>query len=215
MILLCEFAPLDRFDAVLGKLSEHGLLLESDPKLLSISRLIVGSAIKGSWWGHPKGRAIWLITERLADHPDVMLLKLVAGKVTYVHRRLWAAAYTVARSGESWQSHRLSSEARAILTRLRRVGWLRTDELPRTKTGWTAATKDLEKRLLVFSQEIHTDSGAHAKRLESWVYWAQRRGVANVEMTVENAKSLLEQATQTIGATDAAMPWRLRQTHWR
>jgi hypothetical protein len=158
----------DRLKEVLEELREHGLLLESDPKLLSVSRLIVGNAIKGSWWGHPKGRAIWLITERLADHPDVMILKLVAGKVTYVHRRLWPAAYTVARSHEPWQSQRLSAGARSILARLHKVGWVRTDQLPRRKGGWTSAAKDLEKRLLVFSQETHTESGAHAKRLEDW-----------------------------------------------
>ena len=201
---------MDRFEAVLEELREHGLLLESDPKLLSVSRLIVGSAIKGSWWGHPKGRAIWLITERLADHPNVMVLKLVARRVTYVHRRLWTAAYTVARSNEPWQSRGLSAGARAILTELRKVGWVRTDQLPRRKSGWTAATKDLEQRLLAFSQEFHTESGSHAKRLESWEHWAGRVALEDVEMTVAHAKSLLEQATRSIGASGIAMlPWSL------
>jgi hypothetical protein len=201
----------DRFNEVFEKLREHGLLLESDPKLLSVSGLIVGRAIKGSWWGHPKGRAIWLTTERLADHPDAMVLKLVAGKVTYVHRRLWLAAYTVARSNEPWQSQRLSAGARAILTRLRTDGWVRTDQLPRSKSGWTSATKELEQRLLVFSEELHTESGAHAKRLESWEHWARRLDLNEVEMTVAHAKSLLEQATESIGASGAAMlPWRWR-----
>ena len=201
---------MDRFEAVLEELREHGLLLGSDPKLLSVSRLMVGRAIKGSWWGHPKGRAIWLITERLADHPHVMVLKLVARKVTYVHRRLWRAAYTVARSNEPWQLQGLSAGARAILTELRKVGWVRADQLPRKRGGWTAATKDLEQRLLVFSQEFHTESGSHAKRLESWEHWARRVALEDVEMTVAHAKSLLEQATRSIGASGIAMlPWSL------
>ena len=199
---------MDRFERVLEEVREHGLLLESDPALLSVSRLILGRSIKGSWWGHPKGRAIWMVTERLADHPDVMVLKLVAGKVTYVHRRLWPAVYTVARSNEPWQSQGLSSGARAILARLRKVGCVQTDELPRTKSGWKAATKDLERRLLVFSQEVHTERGAHAKRLESWAHWARRLDVHDVEMTVAQAKTQLEQATENLGASsDRMLPW--------
>lgn len=199
---------MDKFEDVLEEVREHGLLLESDPTLLSVSRLILGSPIKGSWWGHPKGRAIWVITERLADHPDVMVLKLVAGKVTHVHRRLWPAVYTVARSNESWQSQRLSPGARAILARLRKVGCVRTDQLPRSKSGWKVATYDLESRLLVFSQNVHTESGAHAKRLESWEHWARRLDVNEVEMTVAHAKSQLEQATESLGApSDGMLPW--------
>src|SRR5258705_12795083 len=139
-----------------------------------------------------------------------MILKLVAGKVTYVHRRLWPAGYIVGRSNEPWQLLGLSAGARAILTELRKVGWVRTDQLPRRKSGWTSATKDLEKRLLAFSQEFHTESGSHAKRLESWEHWARRLDVDDVEMTVAQAKSLLEKATQRIGASGIAMlPWSL------
>lgn len=193
---------------MLEELREHGLLLESDSTLLSVSRLILGRSIKGSWWGHPQGRAIWLITERLADHPDVMILKLVAGKVTYVHRRLWPAAYTVAESHEPWQSQRLSPGARTVLARLRKTGVLRTDQLPPSKTGWKGAITDLEKRLLVFSQEVHTESGAHAKRLESWEYWARRLEVNKGEMSVAQAQAQLEQATESLGASSGGMlPW--------
>lgn len=195
---------------MLAELRERGLLLQSDPKVLSVSHLILGSPIKGSWWGHPKGRVIWAITERLADHPDVMVLKLVAAKVTYVHRRLWPAVYTVARSNELWQSKGLSSEARAILARVRRVGSVRTDQLPRRKHGWKVATHELEARLLAFSQEVHTESGAHAKQLEGWKHWARRLDLKEVKMTVAHAKSLLEQATTSLGAPNAGMlPWDL------
>ena len=198
---------MDKFNEVLDQVREHGLLLQSDPDLLSVTRLVLGSSIKGSWWGHPKGRAIWLITERLADHRDVMVVKLLAAKVTYVHRRLWPAVYTVARSQEPWQSQGLSGGARAILARLGKAGSVRTDQLPRRMRGWSAATRELEARLLVFSQEVHTDSGAHAKQLESWDHWARRLDVKQGEMTLAQAKSQLHQATQSIGASDGTLPW--------
>ena len=198
---------MDRFEDVLAELRERGLLLQSDPKVLSVCHLILGSPIKGSWWGHPKGRVIWAITERLADHPDVMVLKLVAAKVTYVHRRLWPAVYTVARSNELWQSKGLPSGARAILARLRKVGSVRTDQLPHRKRGWKVATLELETRLLAFSQEVHTESGAHAKQLERWEHWARRLDVKKGKMPVAQAKSQLEQATEKLGASDGMLPW--------
>lgn len=198
---------MDRFKEVLDQVRERGLLLQSDPTVLSVSRLVLGSPIKGSWWGHPQGRAIWLITERLADHRDVLVVKLLAAKVTYVHRRLWPAFYTVARSQEPWQLQGLSVGARAILAMLGKAGSVRTDQLPRRTSGWSPATRELEARLLVLSQEVHTDSGAHARQLESWDHWARRLDVKQGEMTLAQAKSQLQQATESIGASDGTLPW--------
>jgi hypothetical protein len=198
----------DKFGRVLEKLREHGLLLASDATLLSVSRLILGGPIKGSWWGHPKGRAIWAITERLADHRDVIVLRLVKGKVTYVHRRLWPTVYTVGHSKEPWQSHGLSAAARAILARLKDLGSVRSDQLPRRRGGWTEAVAVLERRLLIISHEMHTENGAHAKLLESWEHWAQRCELSTINMTVGQARSQLEQATESLGASGAELlPW--------
>ncbi len=32
---------------------------------------------------------IYLLSQRLIHHPDVLMLKLLSGKSTYVHRRMW------------------------------------------------------------------------------------------------------------------------------
>jgi hypothetical protein len=57
----------------------------------SIAAAIAGGPIRGSWWGHPQGRAIFAITRGIRDCPDVLVCRLVGGKITYVHRRLWPA----------------------------------------------------------------------------------------------------------------------------
>jgi hypothetical protein len=195
------------FEDVLHIVRDRGLLLASDADLLSVSQLVLGGPLKGSWWGHPKGRAIWLITERLADHPDVVVLRLVKRKVTYVHRRLWPAVYAIGRSNEPWQLRGLSSTARTTMARVQRMGSIRSDQLSDKRIGWSHAVADLEKRLLLVSHEVHTETGSHAKLVESWEHWAQRCDV-NASEEVEQARSQLERATRGLGPSRTELlPW--------
>ncbi len=78
-------------------LVEHGMLLESARgPIPNLATMIAGEPIKGSWWAHPKGHEIFNTINELADSPDVVRLRLVKGKVTLVHRRLWPALARVA-----------------------------------------------------------------------------------------------------------------------
>jgi hypothetical protein len=82
---------------VMAALVEHGMLLQSARgPLPNVAELIAGESIKGSWWGHPQGHAIFNELQMLDESPDVVRLRLVGGKVTLVHRRLWAALVCVA-----------------------------------------------------------------------------------------------------------------------
>jgi hypothetical protein len=56
-----------------------------------MSEVIAGGPIRGSWWGHPKGAEIYSILGYLQESPDVLVCRLVGGKITLVHRRLWPA----------------------------------------------------------------------------------------------------------------------------
>jgi hypothetical protein len=71
---------------------EHGVVLVSAsgpaPKL---TEAIAGETIKGSWWGHPKGKQIFVVLEDVTDSADVLVCRLVDDKLTLVHRRLWPA----------------------------------------------------------------------------------------------------------------------------
>jgi uncharacterized membrane protein YccC len=76
----------------MAALIEHGMLLESARgPLPNVAEMIAGEPIRGSWWGHGSGTAIFEALNRLADSPDVVRTRLVNGKVTLVHRRLWPA----------------------------------------------------------------------------------------------------------------------------
>ena len=73
-------------------LVEQGMLLQSARgPIPNVAELVAGDSIKGSWWGHPKGHEIFNVLGELDDSPDVVRLRLVNGKVTLVHRRLWPA----------------------------------------------------------------------------------------------------------------------------
>ena len=78
-------------------LIEHGMLLESaHGPLPNVAELIAGERISGSWWAHPSSHAIFDAINALAESPDVVRTRLVNGKVTLIHRRVWPAVVRVA-----------------------------------------------------------------------------------------------------------------------
>lgn len=83
------------------------MLLESAKgPLPNVAELVVGEPISGSWWSHPAGHEIFAAINDLADSPDVVRLRLLNGRVTLVHRRLWPA---VARLAERFPPERLAA----------------------------------------------------------------------------------------------------------
>ncbi len=69
-----------------------GIVLESARgPAPSLATTAAGEEIHGSWWGHAKGNEIFLLTRAIRRSPDVLVCRLIGGKITYVHRRLWPA----------------------------------------------------------------------------------------------------------------------------
>jgi hypothetical protein len=70
----------------------HGIVLQAARgPVPSLAEAIAGEPIRGSWWGHPRGQDIFAASRMVSDSPDVLVCKLIDGKVTFVHRRLWPA----------------------------------------------------------------------------------------------------------------------------
>jgi hypothetical protein len=81
----------------MATLIAYGMLLQSARgPIPNVAELVAGEPIRGSWWGHPAGHAIFDALETLGESPDVVRLRLVNGKVTLVHRRVWPALVRVA-----------------------------------------------------------------------------------------------------------------------
>jgi len=75
----------------------HGIVLESSRgSVRNLAETIAGAPIRGSWWGHPLGHAIFAATRAVRESEDVLVCRLVQGRVTYVHRRLWPALVRLA-----------------------------------------------------------------------------------------------------------------------
>ncbi|HEY4177654.1 MAG TPA: hypothetical protein VGM90_12500 [Kofleriaceae bacterium] len=84
----------------LGFVKKHGVVLASAKgPVPNLAEAIVNEPIVGSWWSHPKAHLIFDVLSAIDEDVDVRCFKLVDGKVTFVHRRLWPAMVSLARAG--------------------------------------------------------------------------------------------------------------------
>jgi hypothetical protein len=75
----------------------HGVLLESAKgPIPNLAELVVGEPIRGSWWAHPGSHEIFAVINRARGSRAVVATRLVNGKVTLIHRRLWPALVRLA-----------------------------------------------------------------------------------------------------------------------
>ena len=82
-------------------IKKHGIILESaHGSVPNLAETVTGERIRGSWWAHPKGQDIFRLTRAVRDSDDILVCRLVHGKITYVHRRLWPALVRLAKQFE-------------------------------------------------------------------------------------------------------------------
>jgi hypothetical protein len=196
----------EHFDKIFAQLEGDGLLLTSD-----LTYLITNERIRGSWWSHKLAHTIFSVAEMLDDHPDVMTTKLVSGKVTFVHRELWNHIYSIGVAREEWQMKKLSAIGRRLLETLDTAGQVQTNTLGDrfgAKPGDVA--RELETRLLIHAEQIHTDSGKHAKVIETWDTWAKRAGFRARANDPVAARRFVEQRLTNINSKSngrGKLPW--------
>ena len=82
----------------LAFIERYGVVCESarHGAIPSLADAIAGESIRGNWWSHPKGREIFAITRAVREEPEILVCKLVDGKITFVHARLWPALVRLA-----------------------------------------------------------------------------------------------------------------------
>ena len=70
----------------------HGVVLESAKgHVPNLADAVAGVAVRGSWWKHPEAKNIFRATRLVRNSDDVIVCRLIEGKITYVDRRLWPA----------------------------------------------------------------------------------------------------------------------------
>jgi hypothetical protein len=144
------------------------------------------------------------VNSELAEHPDVLVNKLISGKITYLHRALWSTVIAIGRARESWQIERLSHDARNLLAEV--------DRKPiQTDRHLSKSASELETNLLVYSEQFHTETGAHARYLESWDHWSGRTGYIGEQITPVSAKLVLEDVVASLNRKfqgRGRLPWQ-------
>ena len=111
---------------------KQGVVLESARgPVLSLAEAIAGEAIDGGWWSHPKSKLIFQATRAVRDSDDVLVCRLVQGKITFVHRRLWPALVRLAPRFPKESLARISevhtASGRHALRSIRFPGWVPPD----------------------------------------------------------------------------------------
>ena len=116
----------------LAFVKRHGVVLQAARgPVPSLAEAIAGGPIRGSWWGHPKGHEIFRTAEAICESPEVLVCKLVDGKVTYIHRRLWpalvklASRFRKAQLAKVWNEHTRSGAHRS--RRMAFPAWVPSD----------------------------------------------------------------------------------------
>jgi hypothetical protein len=86
-------------EQALAFVDRHGVVAESakHPNVPSLAAAIAGAPIRGNWWTHRRAKTIFAITRALRDWPDVLVCRIVDGKIAFVHRRLWPALVRAAK----------------------------------------------------------------------------------------------------------------------
>ena len=82
----------------LAWIEKCGIAVESArASVPNLVQKIAGELPRGSWWAHPKAHQILRLSRSIRRSPDVLVCRLVDGKITYVHRRMWPALVLLAR----------------------------------------------------------------------------------------------------------------------
>ena len=140
----------------LAFVERHGIVLQAARgPLPNLAEAIVGGPIRGSWWSHPKGREIFRAAKAICESPNVLVCKLVEGKITYVHRRLWPALVKLASRFREEQLAKVRDEHTASgahrSRRERFPTWVPSEVMKETKALSVAEAESILSQWLALS----------------------------------------------------------------
>ena len=77
----------------LAFVDRHGIVLEAARRgaIVSLADAVAGEPLRGTWWSHPRSRAIFAATRAVRSSPQILVCRLVDGKITFAQQRLWPA----------------------------------------------------------------------------------------------------------------------------
>lgn len=183
------------------------LLPVEDPRLPSAKAFV--AALDATAWD-PAG--LRSAVDRVAAHADILTMRLVRGRPTFVHRRAWQDLLTVATSRAPWQMDFLAPTEADLLDVVERQGVVAIDAVLGSDLDAHAADlgRTLLARLLVRDAgPARLPSGATVRSVESWAHWAARtdpdlRPLAAIQLAA--ATERLDDAARALGPS-VSLPW--------
>jgi hypothetical protein len=202
-------SPIEMGKKIFKLIEKNKLLLLQDKIFPNIVSEVIGKEIAGSWWGHQLANPIYNGLQWLEHNRNVLTLKLVDGKVTYLHESLFADIFSIVCEPRDWQLKRLSDSDHDLLKYIFKKTKVTSDDLYVNKL--TKDTKKsfvtLERKLLVYSIEEHTESGKHVKQYMNWK--KSKIAVSNPKdylQSIENIERIVGLLNIKSGAK-AKLPW--------
>lgn len=158
------------YKKIKNEIDRTGLLLQTDQVLPSLTGIVAGKPVKGSWWGHPKGNLMYNLSNELMWEKDILTVKLINHKITFIQKRHWDALFAIVSEQSPWQMKGLAVTHKNLLKQVTQNKLLRADnpKLKKTPSEVGKLANKLEERLLLYSEGIHTASGKHVRQLSSW-----------------------------------------------
>lgn len=155
---------------IFSELKARKILLLQDKTFPSVVTSIIGEPINGSWWGHPMANPIYNGLNHCLHKNPILSVKLLSGKVSFISEALFPAFFSIVAKKRDWQIKKLNAEELKLYETIRKKGKLASDDkkLKETFKDLKKNLEKLEKRLLVFSEEEHTESGKHIKVFSPW-----------------------------------------------
>lgn len=82
----------------LAFVERHGIVCEASRRgtVPSLADAIAGKRVRGSWWSHRYAQRIFELTRAVRAAPEILVCRLVDGRITFVHERLWPALVRLA-----------------------------------------------------------------------------------------------------------------------
>jgi len=82
----------------LAFVERHGIVLEAARRgaIPSLADAVAGETLAGNWWAHAQGKRIFAATRAVREAGDVLVCRVVDGKVSFAHERVWPALVKLA-----------------------------------------------------------------------------------------------------------------------
>jgi len=118
---------------------------------------------------------------------------------------------------ENWQTDKLSNNGKKVLELVERAGVIRADNLESEtknkfiKKDLNKSINEIEKRLLIFCNEVHTEKGNHAKLLKTWNHFLKEKALKfNEQPDIVAAKENIDKIVAELNTKfdcKARLPW--------